>query len=574
MWLVQARPLTGFDAVEIHSDTWSSEVWPGLIRPLVFDVGDTAVNAAWGRILTSIAGPMDVDWRLMAAPVASRAYFNETLLGSVLTRAGLPENTLEVVGRGQRPHIREGSSVRLAASTGRLSRFLAGNARLLPRVARELPVLDARIAAAGRGTADLTPVELAERFEVLLEILEDAAHLSVLTMMSMQLRALGARTAVARLAGEGGGSAMPPVSRSAPAEALDRLSAAVRALSQAELDAVASGDPERIAEALAASPDGRRALRTMEELLSRWGHIATVNTDFSAPTWADDPGALWLLAAASRPAAAPGGGRRATAADPGEAATGGIRGRIVRGRVQSLATFVAARDEVNDALARTYDALRRATRAAGALLTPWLLESEDDVFFLRYPELLDALRGEPGNSLRATVAERRVQLEADAQIAPPHRVWNLRLPPRQRMLAHAQRAPLDAGVLRGIPASAGVASGRARVLGLSDPTAGLGPGDILVVGHADVAWTPVFSVVAGVVTEAGGMLCHAAVVAREIGIPAVVGVDDATRLVADGAQIRIDGSEGLVTVIGPAGATASVGGAASDRTQQEVHAHE
>lgn len=574
LWLVQARPLTGFDSVEIHSDTWSSEVWPGLIRPLVFDVGDTAVNAAWGRILTSISGPMEVDWRRMAAPVASRAYFNETLLGSVLTRAGLPENTLEVVGRGQRPHVREGSSVRLAASAGRLSRFLAGNARLLRHVACELPVLDARIAAAGQGTADLTRVELADRFEVLLDILEDAAHLSVLTMVSMQLRELGARATAARLAGEGGGAAMPPVSRSAPAEALDRLSSAVRELPQAELDAVASGEPARIAEALAASPDGRRALRTMEELLGRWGHIATVNTDFSAPTWADDPGALWCLAAASRPAAAPGGERAATAADPGEAAAGGLRGRILRGRIESLAAFVAARDEVNDALARTYDALRHATRAAGALLTPALLEAEDDVYFLRYPELLDALRGEPADSLGATVAHRRSQFEADAQIAPPHRVWNLRLPPRQRMLAHAQRAPLDEGVLRGIPASAGVASGRARVLNLSDSTAGLGPGDILVVGHADVAWTPVFSVVAGVVTEAGGMLCHAAVVAREIGIPAVVGVDDATRLVADGAQIRIDGSEGLVTVIKPAGVTASAGGAPSDRTQEEVHARE
>ncbi len=574
LWLVQARPLTGFDTVEIHSDTWSSEVWPGLIRPLVFDVGDTAVNAAWGRILTSIAGPMEVDWRLMAAPVASRAYFNETLLGSVLTRAGLPENTLEVVGRGERPHVREGSSVRLAASAGRLSRFLAGNVRMLRHVARELPALDARIAAAGQGTADLSGVELADRFEVLLEILEDAAHLSVLTMVSMQLRALGGRAAVARLAGEGGGSALPPVSKSAPAAALDRLATAVRALPQAELDAVASGDPARIAQALASSPEGRRALRAMEELLSRWGHIATVNTDFSAPTWADDPGALWRLAAASRPAAALGGVRASAAADPGPAVAAGLRGWIVRGRIESLTTFVAARDEVNDALARTYDALRHAARAAGALLSPAVLESEADVFFLRYPELLDALRGEPVDPLPAAVGQRRSQLEADAQISPPHRVWNLRLPPRQRMLADAQRAPLDAGVLRGIPASAGVVIGRARVLSLSDPTTSLGSGDILVVAHADVAWTPVFSVVAGVVTEAGGMLCHAAVVAREIGIPAVVGVDDATRLVADGAQIRIDGSEGLVTVIRPAGATVSAGGTPSDRTQEEVDTHE
>ncbi|MGB7982020.1 MAG: PEP/pyruvate-binding domain-containing protein [Candidatus Nanopelagicales bacterium] len=574
MWLVQARPLTGFDAVQIHSDTWSSEVWPGLIRPLVFDVGDIAVNAAWGRILTSIAGPMDVDWRRMAARVASRAYFNETLLGSVLTRAGLPENTLEVVGRGERPQIRDGSSVRLAASAGRLSRFLAGNARLLRRVARELPALDARIAAAGRGTGDLTPVELADRFEVLVDILEDSAHLSVLTMMSMQLRALAARAAMTRRTGEGGGSALPPVSKSAPAEALDRLSEAVLALPSVELDAVASGEPERIAEALGSSPQGRRALRAMEELLSRWGHIATVNTDFSAPTWADDPGALWYLAAASRPVAGTKGRRGATAADPGGAPAGRVRGWIVRGRIESLATFVAARDEVNDALARTYDALRHAARAAGALLTPAVLESEDDVYFLRYPELLAALRGDPADALGATCAHRRSQLEADARIAPPHRVWNLRLPPRQRMLAHAQRAPLDAGVLRGIPASAGVASGRARVLDLADPTSGLGPGDVLVVGHADVAWTPVFSVVAGVVTEAGGMLCHAAVVAREIGIPAVVGVDNATRLIADGARIQIDGSEGSVTVIRPAGASTSASTVPADTTQEEVHGSE
>ncbi len=226
MWLVQVRPLTGFDTVEIHSDTWSSEVWPGLIRPLVFDVGDAAVNAAWGRILTSIAGPMEVDWRRMAAQVASRAYFNETLLGSVLTRAGLPENTLEVVGRGERPHVMQGSSVRLAASAGRLSRFLAGNTRLLRHVASELPALDARIAAAGQGTADLTPVELAERFEVLLDVLEDAAHLSVLTMVSMQMRALGARTAVARLSGEGGGcgdaSGVEVRTRGGPRPALER----------------------------------------------------------------------------------------------------------------------------------------------------------------------------------------------------------------------------------------------------------------------------------------------------------------------------------------------------------------
>ncbi|MGH3613938.1 MAG: PEP-utilizing enzyme [Pseudonocardia sp.] len=104
------------------------------------------------------------------------------------------------------------------------------------------------------------------------------------------------------------------------------------------------------------------------------------------------------------------------------------------------------------------------------------------------------------------------------------------------------------GVLVGSPVSAGVAEGRARVVfGLED--AELHDGDILVAPSTDPAWTPLFSAVRAIVLEIGGMMSHGAVVARELGLPTVVGIDNATELIADGSKIRVDGSQGIVAKI-------------------------
>jgi pyruvate,water dikinase len=112
----------------------------------------------------------------------------------------------------------------------------------------------------------------------------------------------------------------------------------------------------------------------------------------------------------------------------------------------------------------------------------------------------------------------------------------------------AEVEEVDSGdpVLRGTGIANGRATGRARVLRTPDPQA-LAPGEILVVRYADPGWTPLFARAAGLVMEVGGVMCHAAVVAREMGIPAVFGVRDATRLLAEGSLVTVDGVEGTVT---------------------------
>jgi phosphoenolpyruvate synthase/pyruvate phosphate dikinase len=111
------------------------------------------------------------------------------------------------------------------------------------------------------------------------------------------------------------------------------------------------------------------------------------------------------------------------------------------------------------------------------------------------------------------------------------------------------REDVPAGALVGLPVSAGTVEGRARVI-LEMSEADLEPGDILVTVGTDPSWSPLFVAVKGLVTEVGGLMTHGAVIAREYGLPAVVGVERATRLIRDGQRIRVHGTEGYVELLG------------------------
>ena len=103
--------------------------------------------------------------------------------------------------------------------------------------------------------------------------------------------------------------------------------------------------------------------------------------------------------------------------------------------------------------------------------------------------------------------------------------------------------------LRGTGASPGIVRGPARVALGPEDFGRIRPGDIIVCPSSNPSWVPVFAIAGGLVTNTGGVICHAAVVAREFGLPAVVGVTDATELVADGRQVEIDGARGLVRLL-------------------------
>jgi pyruvate,water dikinase len=190
-------------------------------------------------------------------------------------------------------------------------------------------------------------------------------------------------------------------------------------------------------------------------------------------------------------------------------------------------------------LALAFAAMREHLRAVGReLAAVKLLDQADDVFFL---DLGDARRGLAGEDLRTLVAERRKAYEQELK---RRHIPRLLLSDGTEPEALATQAAQADGALVGSPASTGKVMGRARVV-LEPVGAHLEPGEILVAPSTDPGWTPLFLTAGGLVMEMGGSGSHGAVVAREYGIPAVVGVPDATHKIA--GQLIIDGAAGLVS---------------------------
>jgi pyruvate,water dikinase len=169
--------------------------------------------------------------------------------------------------------------------------------------------------------------------------------------------------------------------------------------------------------------------------------------------------------------------------------------------------------------------------------------------YMLLAEELDDFQADPG-SFSARLAEREQDYLSLYDLEPPY-IVNGDVPPLSewKRRGEGEYTSVEVGdVLTGVAGSPGTATGRARVmLDLSDPSV-LEPGDILIAPSTDPSWTPLFLVVEGVITDIGAVATHAVIVSRELGIPCVPSIADATKRIPDGATITIDGSLGTVTI--------------------------
>lgn len=223
--------------------------------------------------------------------------------------------------------------------------------------------------------------------------------------------------------------------------------------------------------------------------------------------------------------------------------------------------YAILREEQSGWFTLGWPLLRRAVSRLGAdLRDRGVIAQPDDVFFLTRSELEAGVHGD-SRDLRAVVAERRQEWAWQRRLSPPLTLGN---PPGEALIASAvevMRAPGLArqeghDTLKGMPASPGQAIGLARVLRGPEDFERFLLGEVLVAQATAPAWTPLFSLAAAVVTDGGSLAAHASLVAREYGIPAVVGTGDATARLRDGQRVLVDGDRGSVTLLG-AGEAAS-----------------
>ncbi|MFC1707926.1 PEP-utilizing enzyme, partial [Planctomycetota bacterium] len=239
-----------------------------------------------------------------------------------------------------------------------------------------------------------------------------------------------------------------------------------------------------------------------------------------------------------------------------------LRGRFLVGRVfarvlRAVRTMVATRENLRLLRSRAFGMVRRIFRALGrALVTSGRLELMDDIFYLSVEEVTAEVRGQAlTRDLRALVALRRREFDEFAARAPPARIHVYGL-----AYAAPFAAPVTAGApvselsesggdLRGIGCVRGRVRGRARII-LDPAQQAVASDEILVAQMTDPGWVFLMVAARGIVVERGSLLSHTAIVARELGIPTIVGVPDATRRISNGQELEVDGGEGVVRVVG------------------------
>ena len=294
--------------------------------------------------------------------------------------------------------------------------------------------------------------------------------------------------------------------------------------------------------------------RELESFLKKYGMRCPGEIDISKPRWREDPTQLVPAILSNIRTTAPGEHREKFKRGEIEAehaakdilAEFGVfeRGRI--SRLMKLYRHLMGLREHHKFLVVTLLDLYKVAILGEAriLMGKGILHQEHNVFYFTLEELIVLMENRfPGN-IQEIVQAREKQHELNQKLISPRVMTS----EGEIIIGKLRDVNAPEGALIGIPVSAGVVEGVARVI-LRMEDAKLNPGEILVAPYTDPGWTPLFTSAVGLITEVGGMMTHGSVVAREYGIPAVVGVDKATEMIPDGAYIRVNGTEGFVEIL-------------------------
>ena len=534
LWWLQVRPITSLRGLPVYSNRISREYLPGLVKPLVWSINVPMINGAWIDLFERVVGPLSIDPLSLAKQFHYRAYFNMSGMGELFGKLGLPGDVLEqvfglVATTGRSPF---GFRWRMLRHLPRVARFLVSVSSFHGRLPRWEAAMVRRFESAGQaldGVCELS--EAIEWIDAFLPVMREVSRMRIVSLLlhliAGQLGHRAARRSGVNVASDPSASD-PRLDAYDPSAALQHLTEAVAAMPVQELADLESIPIEHLLDR-----DAWRSVKAqLARFLNRFGHVSESGNDFSAPCWSEHPLAVLRLAAAGR----------ASVATPGPASRPS-KGRALRADRRLILRRVD-RERVGAVSSQGFHLLRRwAIRCGGDLAESGELDAADDVFLLSLDELRSlADRRLDGDGLRAAVTRRRREMRESEEYSLPETILGDSIP--------ESRAPptSEESVFSGLGTSRGTFEGRARAIRSMETFGEFRDGDVLVVPFSDIAWAPLFARAGAIVAEAGGLLSHSSIVAREGGIPAVVSVPNACALL-DGKRVRVNGLLGTVKVL-------------------------
>jgi phosphoenolpyruvate synthase/pyruvate phosphate dikinase len=302
---------------------------------------------------------------------------------------------------------------------------------------------------------------------------------------------------------------------------------------------------------------GREARDAIRAYLDKYGMRCVGEIDITRPRWSERPATLVPIILGNIKNFGPGAGKRRLEQGRQQAwkkeqellerlrvlPDGERKAEEAKRMIDRVRTFIGYREYPKYGIVSRYFVYKQALlEEAERLVQAHVLREKEDIFYLTLQALHDVVRT---NQVDEQLIRQRKDAFSSYQALTPPRVLTS---DGEVIAGPYRRDDLPAGVLVGLPVSAGTIEGRARVI-VDIAQADLEAGDILVTAYTDPSWTPLFVAIKGLVTEVGGLMTHGAVIAREYGLPAVVGVEQATQLIRDGQRIRVHGTDGYVEIL-------------------------
>jgi pyruvate,water dikinase len=315
-------------------------------------------------------------------------------------------------------------------------------------------------------------------------------------------------------------------------------------------------DDEAFLDVLPSMPGGREARDAIQGWLDVYGMRCVGEIDVTRPRWGERPVTLVPMILGNVESFEPGEAKRRFERGRQEARAkeqevlerlralpdGERKAEETMQMIDRLRAFAGYREYPKYGMVSRYFLYKQALlEEADRLVQARVLTEREDIFYLVLQELHDVVRDQRVD--HELVRERRDAFASYEALTPPRVLTS-----DGEVITGTYRRDVPAGALVGLPVSAGIVEGRARVV-RDVAEADLEAGDILVTAYTDPSFTPLFVAIGGLVTEVGGLMTHGAVIAREYGLPAVVGVEHATRLIRDGQRIRVHGSDGYVELL-------------------------
>jgi pyruvate,water dikinase len=594
IFFLQSRPITTLspqpatpktpDSHTAHAhetrQTWTNlntgEVLPDVVTPVTWSMVIPVIDEIFGKIIKGLG--MDFADNPIVGLVGGRVYFNlNTMAGMLQLIPGMSKKDITRILGGDQERAAELGRLEIPDEdvpelSFSLLRLLRNSPPFIFRAVsiswkggdRAVALLRGKVAELKSiDTRSLSEDELAEFLDENVD--ELIAMMGMVTFAGMDVMFMTMLDKVCRkwlgdpdgtmanrlLAGMGG-------MQSAEAGlALWRLASEARA-KESVTDAIKSGDKwEEVRGKLAGVPEGDEFLSSWDKFMAEHGHHTRGEVEFYNARWAETPDYILGIIRGYLDSSESGGKGQ----DPAEAYNQRAREREeleaecrrkLRNPIKRLIFNVSlrrsqrgslVRENLKDAAVRFLGVIRLALLELGSRLRDrGVLADHDDIFFLGLDEIAPARSGEI--EAAQLIAARRAEYDKNLTITPPQVVIGA-FDPDDFV---PDKFDETAKTLHGVAVSSGVAVGPARVILRASADERVQPGEILVAPFTDPGWTPYFIPAAAIVMDMGGILSHGSIVAREYGIPAVVNVGPATKIIKTGQMLRVDGDKGVVEI--------------------------